>query len=72
MPTRKYVRLTSTTASINTRLVLGLKFLDGRARLLTLADATVAEVKVVPDRYSNLLTDQLQIVAIVNIAGATR
>ena len=38
------------------------------AYLLTLADATVAEVEAVPDRYLYLLTDQLQIVAIMNIA----
>ncbi len=38
------------------------------AYLLTLADATVAEVEAVPDRYLCLLTDPLQIVAIMNIA----
>ena len=38
------------------------------AYLLTLADATVAEVEAVPDRYLYLLTEQLQIVAIMNIA----
>jgi hypothetical protein len=46
-------------------------FAERRVRLgylLTLADATVAEVEAVPDRYLYLLTDPLQIVAILNIA----
>jgi hypothetical protein len=36
--------------------------------LLTLVDVTVAEVESVPDRYLYLLTDKLQIVAVLNIA----
>ncbi len=36
--------------------------------LLTLADATADEVEAVPDRYLYLLTDPLQIVAILHIA----
>jgi hypothetical protein len=36
--------------------------------LLTLADATVAEAEAVPDRFLYLLTDMLQVVAVLNIA----
>ncbi|MEJ2322142.1 MAG: hypothetical protein P8Z31_07335, partial [Gammaproteobacteria bacterium] len=37
-------------------------------QLLTMADATMAEVEAVPDRYLYLLTDVIQIIAVLNIA----